>query len=267
MKTIYFRDDDISFFTHPDKLDRIYGRLWENNIPVNLAVIPMPRGDVRVLHRDGHPFDPGIPVELRGQSREFPLMGNGLLCNFLNMMAQKRLIEVCLHGYHHLYHEFDDESPKIVASKLDAGKRELRQALPNAIIDTFISPYDRISPTAFEMISARSYNIATNTSTLNNTDFETMKAHELRTMDTGKQVYTGDDYFFSHHRAPQDCIDLALKQLHENDTVMVTNHYWTFFYDWGAEWHEMLNAWDQFVDELLRLPDVQFKMFSDPAIK
>ena len=32
------RDDDTSFFTRPDDLERVYGRYWGRGIPVSLAV-------------------------------------------------------------------------------------------------------------------------------------------------------------------------------------------------------------------------------------
>jgi len=34
------RDDDVSFFTKPMELEKLYKDLWEKNIPVSFAVIP-----------------------------------------------------------------------------------------------------------------------------------------------------------------------------------------------------------------------------------
>ena len=35
------RDDDVSFFTKPIELESLYKNLWEKNIPVSFAVIPI----------------------------------------------------------------------------------------------------------------------------------------------------------------------------------------------------------------------------------
>lgn len=261
-KTIFIRDDDTSFFTPPAHLERIYGKLWEAGVPVNLAVIPVPRSDVRVLHREGQPFDPSIPKQFRGQSREFPLWENLPLCQFLSDKVKKGLVEICLHGYDHGYHEFDQESPKTVAQKLDAGKRELRRAMPLARIKSFVAPYDRISPTAFELVTERGFHVATNTATLANTQYAHLTANHMCVMENGKHLYAGDEYFFSHHSTPSSCEALAMQRLEENDLLIVTNHYWTFFYDWDGEWHDMLAAWDHFVEKMLSLPDVRFSTFA-----
>ncbi|MEQ8676171.1 MAG: DUF2334 domain-containing protein [Aggregatilineales bacterium] len=261
-KTIFLRDDDTSFFTSPAQLERIYGTLWQAGIPVNLAVIPAPRSDVRVLHRDGQPYDPGIPPQFRGQSREFALWENAEICQFLNDKVKQGLVEICLHGYNHDYYEFEQESPKLIAQKLDTGKRELQQTFPYARIKTFIAPYDRISPTAFELITERGYNVPTNSTSLLGAGIIDVQNNQKQVMDAGNKLYAGDEYFFSHHAPPIQCEELAMQRLDENDLLIVTNHYWTFFYDWNGEWDEMLAGWDRFVDKLLSLPDARFSTFA-----
>ena len=44
MKYILIRDDDANFFTRPEMLEEVYGFIFENNIPINFAIIPAVNG-------------------------------------------------------------------------------------------------------------------------------------------------------------------------------------------------------------------------------
>jgi len=262
MKTIYIRDDDTSYFTPPEKLERLYSRLWAADIPINLAVVPFPRGDVRVLNRTGPPYDPSIPPYYRGHRYSFPLDKNSDICNFLTEKVAQNLVEVCQHGYTHAYHEFDNPKRTEVEQMAGLGQSILARALPEIEIKTFIAPYDRLSNTAFDYVVEQGFHICTNTRSLNGTAYEGSGAYTQHTLPTGRNLVVGDEYIFSHHHVPADCLKMALHALEENDVLVLTNHYWAFFYDWLPIWEDMLAAWDQFVDQLLALDDVQFKTFS-----
>lgn len=262
MKTVYLRDDDTSFFTDPAKLERIYGRLWEKHVPVNLAVVPAVRGDVRVRHREGAPLDPSIPPKYRGTQRNYPLKENAELCRFLSQMGQDQLVEVCLHGYDHSYYEFGLASADEAANKLEMGYSELADALPNVPVHTFIAPYDVISHDTCPEIVKRDFHIATNVKSASHIVGYAAPENSQHHIGEGQKLFVSDLYFFSHHRRPDTCLTLAQDCLEHSDFLMVTNHYWTFFYDWVGEWHEMLAVWDSFVDLLLSRSDVQFSTFS-----
>ena len=101
MPTIIIRDDDTSYFTAPQRLETVYGRLWDAGIPVCLAVIPQVYGDTRVYWTDGNPHDPGIPPAYRGTGKTYSILDNPELCAFLNQKIAAGLVEVCLHGNTH----------------------------------------------------------------------------------------------------------------------------------------------------------------------
>lgn len=140
MKTIIFRDDDISYFTSTEQLETIYGRLWDANIPVCFAVIPEPRADVRVLHREGQPYDPSIPNQYRGQEKTFPIADNPVICEFLNEKAKAGLVEVCLHGFDHSYYEFDTDDVASLEQKITKGLDQLKAVIPDATIQSSLPP-------------------------------------------------------------------------------------------------------------------------------
>jgi hypothetical protein len=262
MKTVIIRDDDVSYFTSPAQLETIYGRLWHANIPVCFAVIPEQRADVRVLHRESQPFDPSVPKQYRGQAKSFPLADNSELCEFLNDKAKNGLVEVCLHGFHHTYYEFDSHDETLLNQKIEHGLTQLRTAMPDAKIRTFIAPYDVISPTAFNLLLKHNFNICTCTASLKATPYATLQSYQRTALSPTQYLYACDEYFFSRHSTPEDGLTLAQSRL-QNDLIIAINHYWTFFYDWQGEWAAMLDAWHQYVDNLLALQDVTFGTFGE----
>jgi hypothetical protein len=262
MKTIIIRDDDISYFTSPKQLETIYGRLWDANIPVCFAVIPAPRGDVRVLHREGHPIDPSIPIQYRGESKNFVLADNPEICDFLNEKAKSGLLEVCLHGFEHNFHEFEIEDADVLQNKVERGLSILQSALPDVCINTFIAPYDEISPIAFDILRKHDFTICTRTETLKQTPYADMLSYQKRNLSDTGLLYTADDYFFTRHLEPSQCLAMAENNLQEQDLNIVVNHYWTFFFDWNGNWEAMLEAWNRYIDQLLALEDAQFLTFA-----
>src|SRR4029078_3349175 len=83
-------DDDTSFFTSPDDLDRVYGDVsrWG---PISLAVVP--------FHRAG--TSKGVPEKFRGRGSVHPLHDNQPLVDYLRTGTSTGRFEIMLHGYHH----------------------------------------------------------------------------------------------------------------------------------------------------------------------
>jgi hypothetical protein len=259
------RDDDTSFFTRPEQLETIYGRLWERNIPVCIAVVPAQRADVRVQHRPGIPFDPSIPPQYRGLDREFPITENRELCAFLNQKAREGLIEIVLHGYSHEYMEFTSEDKTRIGNKLMEGRKLLDAAFPDARIKTFIAPYDRISKTALNAVVGFGYNLCTASSNLAEIpELADMGPYQMREVGPGELIYTCDEYLFTHRDPPQDCLANVRERLRTASTLIVGNHYWCFYYDWGEVNAAMLDSWYLFLDDLLAQPERRITTFLNP---
>lgn len=260
-RKVILRDDDTSFFTTPQMLEQIYRPFWARGIPVSLAVIPAQNSATRVLHRPNLPHDPGIPPPYRGRDVDHPLHDNPALCEFLNAKAKAGLVEICLHGYRHSYHEYLEMPPDQIATHLEQGLALLRAALPDAPIHTFIAPYDVMSAPAVEQVLARGYHLCTNSANLGEHSLLAgMQSHEQRTLPGGQHVTTCDEYFFTHRDAPQDCVARAQERLAQRELVVIANHYWCFFYDWGTG-TPLLEAWLEFADDLLNRVDIEFATF------
>ena len=253
MPKIIFRDDDTSYFTTPQRLQAIYGRVWEAGLPVCLAVIPWVFGDTRVYWTDGNPHDPGIPPEHRGEFRNFAVSDNAELCAFLNDKVADGLVEICLHGYTHTFYEFITHDRSVIRQKLDDGMAVLARAFPAASIKTFIPPYDRISPVALSELIDRGFKISTQSLNLAPLpQLPQIKGFAAGTIKSGQALYVCDDYLFSRQRDPAESLQLARAALAENDLTIICNHYWMFFHPWRAEPNPPdIAAWNELLDDVL----------------
>ena len=89
---MYFciRDDDTSFFTSPDDLEKAYGEVTQWG-PVSLAVVP--------FHRAG--VSKSVPEKFRGRGSVHALHENPPLVRYIRCAVTERRFEIMLHGYHH----------------------------------------------------------------------------------------------------------------------------------------------------------------------
>ena len=261
--TLIIRDDDTSFFTAPDLLHRVYGRLFDAGIPICLAVIPAHNGSVRVEHRPGQPFDPSIPPQYRGRDHDHAITDNPAICAFLAEISRQNLVEVCQHGLNHEYMEFGSDDTPHLEAKLRQGRAILAEALPDVSIRTFIAPYDRLSVAAFTSVLDSGYNLATRAESVPFPDPVADYAHVIHP--SGRHIFTSEEYIFTHRDEPSSVLATARKRLAEQDFLILTNHYWTFFHDWSGP-HPLLDAWDQLVDDLLASrANIKFSTFQQEA--
>jgi hypothetical protein len=252
MRTLIIRDDDTSYFTPPEKLQAIYGALWAQNLPISLAVIPVLRGDVRVLHREGAPYDPCIPPEYRGSAQTYNVAANRALCAFLNDKVQQGLVEICLHGYTHAYHEFAQRDAELLAHSVRDGLAVLRNAFPAAEIRTFVAPYDVMSPEAIRVVLEAGLSLCTASKNLAElTDVPHLPPYAGVRLPSGAQLFTCDEYLFHHRDSAENCLANARERLQHAELLIISNHYWSFFHDWqGAETTSaLLRAWHTFASE------------------
>lgn len=264
MKRVIIRDDDISYFTRPEQLEKVYGHLWEAGKPVSFAVIPAQQSNVRVLHRPGRPYDPSIAPPYRGIDQQHAITDNPDLCQFLNARAREGLAEICLHGFDHSYMEFDQSDPNVLHNKLKDGLLILQDAIPDASIQTFIAPYDKLSVEALNAVIEMNFNLCTASINLDQVSaLAEIGPYEMHEWADGRALYTCDEYLFTHRQSPALCLATARKRIEEKNLLIVANHYWTFFYDWHGDNPGLRARWNAFVDDLLNRNDVKFTRFSN----
>jgi hypothetical protein len=133
---MYFciRDDDTSFFTSPDELEKAYGEITQYG-PVSLAIIPFCRaGKSR-----------GLPAAFRERWSVHPLGENKPLVEYLRRKIAEGKYEAMLHGYHHdeevISREFLDGTD--LRRKVREGKQYL-EGLLDTTVRVFVPPHNAI---------------------------------------------------------------------------------------------------------------------------
>lgn len=251
--TLIVRDDDTSFFTKPALLEQVYGQMWAHQLPVCLAVIPAQNASTRVLHRADQRYDPSIPPDYRGTDKEHPITDNAELCAFLNEKISAGLVEIMLHGYSHSYYEFLSDDAGLLQQKLTAGLAILKTAFPAATIQTFIAPYDKMSPVAIELVLEMGLSFCTHSDNLAALPGQAgVRGYTRQLLPTGSRVYTCDEYLFDLTRPASDSLDNARQRLQTEPWVIAVNHYWTYFYDWTGVNQPLMDAWQTFVSEVIQ---------------
>lgn len=152
------RDDDTSFFTRPDELERLWGAFLPH-VPVSLAVVP------RALE----PFHLGDPERFYQGSAPRPLVENSELVAWLRERLGNGRIAVMCHGYTHEYRrtgqrrleqEYLWKPYHQLLGETREGKLQLEATL-GVPITTFVPPGNGISGDGLEAVRASFANILT----------------------------------------------------------------------------------------------------------
>ncbi len=157
MKYILIRDDDANFFTRPEMLEEVYGFIFENNIPINFAIIPAVNGAAKTesLYFGAGSPEPFLPAGIADEDKQFPITGNPDLLQFLNSLKRK---EFLLHGLEHAgksgKYEFESEDKNVIEDKLVKGVNIFEKAF-GAAPETFVAPQDKYSKAALTLIKSR----------------------------------------------------------------------------------------------------------------
>ena len=142
---MYFcvRDDDTSFFTSPDELERAYGEVTKWG-PVSLAIIPFCRAG----------WSKGVPEKFRGRWTIHPLHGNKALVGCLRTGIAQGRFEPMLHGYHHDEQNGQSEfaSGDHLVGKITDGRKYLEDLL-GATIRVFVPPHNAIGRQGLQAIA------------------------------------------------------------------------------------------------------------------
>jgi peptidoglycan/xylan/chitin deacetylase (PgdA/CDA1 family) len=259
---IIFRDDDTSFFTTPQMLEDVYTPVWEHNCPVCLAVIPAQHGNIVLDFGSGTFIDPNIAPQYRGQDRTFPITDNAELCAYLNDKARQGLVEICLHGYDHRYPEFRTDDEGLIRQKLTEGKAILERAFPNAVIETFLTPYDAISSTALDIILEMGFHTALG---MYNIPQESKLAGS--TPNRGIQS-TGGGKFYTIGADYTQHFDHWMSMLADEDATLVSvNHYYMFYNDFDGHNERAFEEWDRLIQQTLPKYAANVTTFKDAVVK
>lgn len=260
MKRAVFLDDSISYFTESTRLHKIYGRLWDEGIPIAVAVTPAQQGNAKIQVGAAQ-LSRGVPDEFRTKSHPFRIADNPKICNYLNVMAQQRLIEVCIHGYDGSQDEFAIQDDVLLSQKIEEGKAIMGKAVPDADITSFVVPEIGCSETAFNLLVEYDFHVVTHQNaklaskpSKSDPDTMTIAAYD-------RHHFRYGDIFLAPSSDPDNALKALLKRFHASDLLIIRQPHWLFYDVDGTLRQDMFSIWQQFLDTILKLQDVDFETF------
>ncbi|MGJ3238004.1 MAG: hypothetical protein ACFE0Q_04800 [Anaerolineae bacterium] len=257
MTKVVILDDGISYFTNPTKLQKIYGRFWDEGIPVNLAITPALHGAVHSA-QDPTQYYGGIPQPEQGTQRPFKISNNHRLCDYLNVMAEQRLVEICLRGYSGALDEFNSDDDILLQQKIEEGLSELQSAFPDASIQTFILPEKDHAKTAIQLLTEYDFHIGAYHS-------QPSAPRQLATSDEpdepARTLFTYGKPLLSPNTHQAQVVIQRL-QTNGDDFVIIRQAYWALYDTHQNQTGALYPAWETFVSELLALPHLEIDTFS-----
>lgn len=229
MHTVILRDDDTCAFTSRAYLDRLYRPFLDRGMPVNLAVIPEVRTEVRTP--DGQ-LEGFVRARQSRSGAVQPFAGNPGLADYLKAERGYHIVQ---HGCHHDYFEFGGSDRGELVRRLDHGARCLQEA-GFARPETFVAPYDRISRAGYLAIAERFHVISTGWFELGRVPLRWWPGYALKKWRRHRHWRTGEVTLLSHpgcllsFQRPKAAMFAAVRQAVESRglTVLVT-HWWEYF--------------------------------------
>ena len=143
------RDDDTSYFTTPEALERVYGDVWDR-VPVCLAVVPFAIGYEQ----------PGIPRAHWHSGESFALDRNPALVAFLCDLIASGRVTIALHGYTHQDYPdgYEFQAAPDLPDRVRNGRAYLEQLL-GCRVSLFVPPHNALSKCGLAAVASAGLNI------------------------------------------------------------------------------------------------------------
>lgn len=94
MKSLIIRDDDLSYWTNPEDIEKVYKPLFDRKIKISFATIPFA---VQMFNAGN--FD----TFYQDENSSMPIGENNDIVEYIKDKIEQGLVEIMLHGYNHLY--------------------------------------------------------------------------------------------------------------------------------------------------------------------
>ncbi len=241
------REDDVSYFTEPKSLEKLYRPLFEEKKPVNFSVIPNISAKIKVPENNFYrtsehlDYDPMIPPKYRGIDKNFLVSENKGLLDYIKSYDS---CEVAQHGFSHELirgeSEFANSNVSEIQRKLDLGKDILRNCFRSEI-SFFVPPWDTLSWEAMSSLQSRYVGLSLfrlNPSWIGkNYWFSYLKKRLFRRnyMFCGNMtVVEHPGYLLTRFKDPESVYYNVLKAISKEKIVVLVNHHWEYFFDWNG---------------------------------
>lgn len=264
MHTVILRDDDTCAFTPRASLERLYRPFLDCGMPVNLAVIPEVRTDVRTP--DGRLE--GFLTAGHGPSSPLaPIAGNRELVDYL---CAEPGYHVMQHGCHHDYFEFGGSNRAELARRLDRGAVGLREA-DFARPTAFVAPYDRLSRAAYLEVAARFEVISTGWFEFGRVPVRWWPEYAAKKLQrrshwraNGSTLLSHPGCLLSFHRPYEDMFASVRHTVESRALTVLVTHWWEYFRE-GRPDEAFIAVLHEVAAWLASRPDIRVVPFRDVA--
>ena len=262
MRYVILRDDDTNALTPVECLERLYRPFLQRNLPVNLAVIPDVRTDVRMSDGRREGF-------LRGKNgrtaKTLPIGGNEKLVQYLLGNPGYRVLQ---HGCHHDYFEFDRDERLETMHRLEHGTRLLTNAgFPRP--QTFVAPYDKLSRVSLEEVAACFRVLSTGWFEWRRLPTSWWPRYAMKKMlkrphwrVESTLLLTHPGCLLSCHRPCGAMLDSIKEAIHSRTLTILVTHWWEYFRDNKPD-EAFIAVLHQTADYLAREPGIRVISFDD----
>lgn len=250
MKTVLIRDDDLNYFSRFEDIERVYGFMFEQGIPINFSTIPSVNASARTLSPDGthEVFEPFLPENFSGEDRNYDITDNKALLGALREIDTN---EYLLHGFEHHgvngIREFESKDKALLRRKLTDGVDILFSAF-GCVPETFVAPQDKYSLEALSVVRQLFKVFSLGWIDRRRIPLTWLPRYFYKKYN-GKNYLREGDFLVTEHPGCQysqyvnrDLSDFKLDQaLALNDFTVIVTHHWEFYRDgvfdvemWGA---------------------------------
>jgi hypothetical protein len=264
MHTVILRDDDTCAFTPRACLERLYRPFLDHGLPVNLAVIPEVRTDVRTP--DGR-LEGFLTSGSGPASPLAPIAGNPELADYLYSEPGYHVVQ---HGCHHDYFEFGGTDRAELARRLDRGASGLSEAgFPQSV--AFVAPYDRLSRTAYLEVAARFEVISTGWFEVGRVPVRWWPEYAIKKLRQKPHWRAGRTTLMSHpgcllsfHRPYAEMVASVRRAVESRALTVLVTHWWEYFRD-GSPDNRLIDVLHEVAAWLASRSDIRVVTFRDVA--
>jgi hypothetical protein len=264
MRYVILRDDDTNAFTPASYIDQLYRPFVSRGLPVNLAVIPYIRSDLKTL--DGR-IEGFVKTRQSSDLTSAPIGHNHELVDLLRNTPGYHIVQ---HGCYHDPWEFDRRNRRDVVYRLNHGTELLVNAgfpFPR----TFVAPHDKLSRISYKEVSARFRVISTGWFELRRLPFTWWPQFIWKKIRGVPHWECRNTILLSHpgcllsYTHPLDSMLSNIKQAIEKQTLTVlVTHWWEYFRD-GKPDEAFIKVLHQTADYLRSNEDIRVVSFDQLA--
>jgi hypothetical protein len=263
---VVIRDDDISFYTDPERFETAHAFLIRNRIPFNVAAIP--EADDAALHAPGVP-EWFLPPGRAGRGETRPIGGNAAI---VKAIRGRDFVEVSQHGWSHAgpaagEPEFLLSDRAEIVRRLEKGLTILEAAFEKKPA-FFVPPRDQVSRTALDEIRRR-YDGICMCRFPHGLIAARLWPRFLLNKRTGRMLMQwgrfqllqnpGVDFSF-----PDESTEASAERAFHSvrDVLVLPVHSWRFFDSRGRIVKSLFDPWEELLKRLSGERDVRFTTFT-----